>query len=113
MPWREKSPMQERIRSVRDCRSGPCFNCYLLFEEEYAMLPEDTEVRIQLLLSPWNRSLFSFDPSQILEQLRVPILVATGDLRVGGPKECLMLAGDTSRMGAEIVSSWLRIRFVE
>jgi len=122
-----------------------------LFEEDHTMLPEGTELRVQLLLSPWYRSLFSFDPSEILEQVRVPILAATGDLdrlspadqnfpemlaalekgrnpdytltrvpglnhifqhaKEGGLEEYLTLAEDFSPVGAEIVSSWIRIRF--
>lgn len=124
-----------------------------LFDETYAMLPEDAEARIYLLSSPWYRSQFSFDPGRVLEQLRVPVLAVTGDLdRVdpaeqnlpailaalergrnpdytitrapglnhifqraeeGGPKEYLTLDEDFSPMAAEIVSSWIRIRFGE
>lgn len=122
-----------------------------LFDEGHAMLPEGTETRVELLLSPWYRSLFSFDPAQILEQVGVPVLAVTGDLdrlspadqnfpemlaalekggnrdytltrvpglnhifqeaKEGGLEEYMTLAGDFSPMGAEIVSSWIRLRF--
>ena len=122
-----------------------------LFEEEHSMLPENPEVRVQLLLSPWYRSQFSFDPAQVLAKIRVPVLIVTGDLdrinpadqnlpamlsalekgknpdytitrvprinhifqnaKEGGLEEYMTLAEDFSSTGAEIVSSWIRIRF--
>ena len=122
-----------------------------LFDEEHAMLPESPQVRVQLLLSPWYRSQFSFDPAKTLERVRVPILAVTGDLdttnipdqnlpailaalekgknrdytitRVprlnhifqnapkGGPEEYMRVSEDFSPLAAEIVSSWIRIRF--
>jgi len=51
-----------------------------IFEEEHTMLPESPDFRLQLLLSPWYRSLYSFDPRKILEKIRAPVLALTGDL---------------------------------
>jgi hypothetical protein len=122
-----------------------------LFEEPHTGLPESPQVRVEILLSPWNQSQYSFDPDQILEKIRVPVLAITGDLdqinpadqnlpailaalekgkdpdytitrvpglnhifqkaKEGGLEEYMVLAEDFSPIGAEIVSSWIRIRF--
>ena len=122
-----------------------------LFEEPHTGLPESPQVRVEILLSPWYRSQYSFDPGQILEKIRVPVLAITGDLdqinpadqnlpallaafekgqnpdytitrvpglnhifqkaKEGGLEEYMTLAEDFSPIGAEIVSSWIRIRF--